>query len=146
MVKPSQKLSGCCDYHKVVQGPNISASTPCALFKIHARDWGREAKSMKHIYKNSFLTVAATKAVDGADGLFADRNPDVVRFLKISYKMVSRAGRRLSVCRSSPRERRNLSSTFDETCLGLSGTSTVAPCASSCKVSDILGMSVQKWM
>lgn len=46
-------------------------------------DWERESKRMKQIYKNSFLTIAATKAVDPTRGLFVDRNPDVVRISKV---------------------------------------------------------------
>ena len=46
-------------------------------------DWEKESKNMKHIYKNSFLTIAATRAVDAAGGLFIDRNPDIVRISKV---------------------------------------------------------------
>lgn len=46
-------------------------------------DWERESKRMKQIYKNSFLTIAATGAVDATGGLFVDRNPDVVRISRV---------------------------------------------------------------
>lgn len=54
----------------------------CIIQDSH-EDWERESKNMKHIYKNSFLTIAASRAVDAADGLFVDRNPDVVRISKV---------------------------------------------------------------
>ena len=47
------------------------------------QDWERESTFMNHIYKNSFLTIAATKAVDATAGLFVDRNPDVVRVSRV---------------------------------------------------------------
>ncbi len=54
----------------------------CIIQDSH-EDWERESKNMKHIYKNSFLTIAATMAVDATRGLFVDRNPDVVRISKV---------------------------------------------------------------
>ena len=49
-------------------------------------DWERESKSMKHIYQNYFLNVAALNAVDVAGGLFADRNSNAVRLLKVQLQ------------------------------------------------------------
>lgn len=37
------------------------------------KDWAREASEMGKIYKNAWLTIAATGAIDGAQGLFLDR-------------------------------------------------------------------------
>ena len=50
-------------------------------------DWEREARSMKHVYKNSLLTIAATKAVDATGGLFVDRNPDIVRVPRVRAQL-----------------------------------------------------------
>lgn len=54
----------------------------CIIQDSH-EDWQRESKNMKHIYKNSFLTIAATRAVDAVGGLFVDRNPNVVRTFRV---------------------------------------------------------------
>ena len=45
-------------------------------------DWIRESCKMKHIYRNSFLTVAATGATDPSRGCFRDRNPSLVEPIK----------------------------------------------------------------
>lgn len=50
----------------------------CIIQDSH-EDWERESKTMKHVYQNSFLTIAATKAADATGGLFVDRNPDLVQ-------------------------------------------------------------------
>ena len=47
------------------------------------QDWERESILMNHIYKNSFLTIAATKAIDATGGLFVNRNADVVRVSRV---------------------------------------------------------------
>ncbi len=54
----------------------------CIIQDSH-EDWERESKQMKQIYKNSFLTITATMAVDATRGLFVDRNPDVVQMSKV---------------------------------------------------------------
>lgn len=66
----------------------------CIIQDCH-QDWERESQLMKHIYKNSFLTIAATKAVDARGGLFVDRNPDVVRIPRLRVRW-SRGGRELA--------------------------------------------------
>ena len=59
------------------------------------QDWERESKFMKHVYKNSLLTIAATSAVDATGGLFVHRNPDVVRSCRVRARW-SRGGRELA--------------------------------------------------
>lgn len=39
-------------------------------------DWARESSKMASIYGNSYLTIAATSAKDGSEGLFKSRNVD----------------------------------------------------------------------
>ena len=65
----------------------------CIIQDSH-QDWESESKLMKHIYKNSFLTIAATSAVDATGGLFVHRNPDIVRSCRVRARW-SRGGREL---------------------------------------------------
>lgn len=54
----------------------------CIIQDSH-RDWERESILMNRIYKNSFLTIAATRAVDATGGLCVDRNPDAVQVSRV---------------------------------------------------------------
>ena len=49
-------------------------------------DWTRESCKMKDIYRNSFLTVAATGATDPFRGCFRDRNPSLVEPIKFRVR------------------------------------------------------------
>jgi hypothetical protein len=42
-------------------------------------DWARESSKMASIYQNSYLTLAATVANDGSEGLFKARDADICR-------------------------------------------------------------------
>ncbi|KAK4182468.1 heterokaryon incompatibility protein-domain-containing protein [Podospora australis] len=46
-------------------------------------DWEREALTMKDVYQNSILNVAAAAAAESSDASFLSRNPDFIRSLKV---------------------------------------------------------------
>ena len=41
-------------------------------------DWSKEAARMAQVYSNSFCTIAASRAANGDDGLFTQRNHDLI--------------------------------------------------------------------
>ena len=41
-------------------------------------DWQTESGTMRHVYKNATLNIAATSAIDSSSGLFFKRNPSLV--------------------------------------------------------------------
>ena len=61
---------------------NLWIHSFCNIQDSH-EDWKREFKVIEHIYKHSFLTIAATRAVDAPGGLFVDRNPEIVRISRV---------------------------------------------------------------
>ena len=46
-------------------------------------DWARESYKMRSVYKNSFLTIAATGAMDPSIGCFRDRRPELIEPIKV---------------------------------------------------------------
>ena len=54
----------------------------CIIQDSH-EDWQRESENMKHIYKKSYLTIAATNAIDAVGGLFVDRNPNDLKTFRV---------------------------------------------------------------
>lgn len=55
-------------------------------------DWFHEAALMGEVYKNSYLNIAATGAVDSNGGLFFDRNPALIRPSRIQIDWAGRSG------------------------------------------------------
>ncbi|KAK0709390.1 heterokaryon incompatibility protein-domain-containing protein, partial [Lasiosphaeria miniovina] len=54
-------------------------------------DWKREAATMHMVYKNAFITIAATWATSSHDGFLA-RNLDVIPAVKIEYAVNTASG------------------------------------------------------
>lgn len=55
-------------------------------------DWARESSKMASIYRNSYLTMAATAAKDGSEGLFKSRDVEIFRS-QISEPTMQSSGR-----------------------------------------------------
>ena len=54
-------------------------------------DWKKEAVTMKDVYKNALLTVAATRAQNSSIGCFTDRDPSLIRGFKIPTEQNGRS-------------------------------------------------------
>jgi hypothetical protein len=48
------------------------------IIQDNAEDWNIEAANMGNIYKNAYVTLAATASSCGAGGLFTERDSDVL--------------------------------------------------------------------
>ncbi|OIW24598.1 HET-domain-containing protein, partial [Coniochaeta ligniaria NRRL 30616] len=46
-------------------------------------DWDKESASMADVYSNSYCNIAAAHAVDGRDGCFVERDPRLLKPLKV---------------------------------------------------------------
>ncbi|KAF4465900.1 heterokaryon incompatibility [Fusarium albosuccineum] len=53
------------------------------IMQDSAEDWEKESASMADIYSNSFCNIAAAHAVDGTHGCFIERDPRLVKPLKL---------------------------------------------------------------
>lgn len=47
-------------------------------------DWQEQAALMSHFYSNSYLSIAATQAIDGRQGCFSSRNLALISPVKIN--------------------------------------------------------------
>lgn len=50
-------------------------------------DWSREALTMREVYKNSLITIAATGAHNSMEGCFFHRNPQSVKPLRVAAEL-----------------------------------------------------------
>lgn len=50
-------------------------------------DWSREALTMREVYKNALITIAATGAHNSMEGCFFERNPQSVKPLSVAAEL-----------------------------------------------------------
>ncbi|EPE26537.1 heterokaryon incompatibility protein [Glarea lozoyensis ATCC 20868] len=53
------------------------------IIQDSAEDWEKESQSMAEVYSHSHCNIAAAHATDGTQGCFIERNPDLVKPLKV---------------------------------------------------------------
>ena len=75
------------DLPKIIQDENVIAGwfncqylwiDSLCIIQDSLEDWRRESSLMRHVYKNAWINIAATGAVDSSCGLFYDRDPLLV--------------------------------------------------------------------
>ncbi len=50
-------------------------------------DWSCEARTMREVYKNALITIAATGAHNSTGGCFFERNPQGVKALSVAAEL-----------------------------------------------------------
>jgi hypothetical protein len=62
------------------------------IIQDSAKDWEKESQSMSEVYSNPYCNVAAAHAIDGTQGCFIDKNPNLIKPLKIELNWGPKPG------------------------------------------------------